>query len=239
MNKEKIYEVDLFPPVQNFFQKKGFAVFGEVNDCDVVALKEDELLIIELKLHLNIDLLMQATNRQHMTDQVYIAIPKPKYRKNSKKWRDLLSLVRRLGLGMLVIHFLKSGARVELIIPPAEKVPVQRNKRRRTKLLEEVRGRHSNINIGGSNNTKIMTAYKENCIQIAYCLEQYGPSSPKALREMGTGEKTQSILSKNYYGWFDKVDRGLYGISNTGERELKEFPEIVQYFARKIDDPSE
>ena len=67
-------------PVKDFFTAEGYDVYGEVNDCDVVAVKEDELIIVELKLRLNLDLVMQATKkRQRLSDQVYVAIPKPKF----------------------------------------------------------------------------------------------------------------------------------------------------------------
>lgn len=231
--KDKLYEVDLFKPVQGYFAKQGYEVYGEVNDCDVVALKGDELVIVELKLSLNVDLLIQATNRQRLTDQVYVAVPKPKYKKNSKKWHDLCHLIKRLELGLFVVTFLKSGPKLEVVVEPGpfnRQNSIQTYKRKRVKLLEEINGRNVNDNVGGSHQTKIMTAYKENCIHIAYCLERYGPLSPKNLRQMGTGEKTQSILHQNYYGWFDRVDRGVYSISKLGKKELKEFPQVIKIF---------
>lgn len=81
-----------------------------------------------------------------------------------------------------------------------------------------------------------MTAYKESCIHIAYCLQKYGPLAPKTLRQMGTGEKTLSILHKNYYGWFNKVERGIYTLSEQGKKELKEFPQAVDYYASKTEE---
>jgi hypothetical protein len=232
--KEKRYETDLYEPIRKFFSKNGYEVHGEVNHCDIVAVKETELIIIELKLSLTVDLLIQATNRQRLTDQVYIAIPKPKYRLTSKKWYDLCHLVKSLELGLILVNFLKSGAKMEIVIEPSsidKKKIRQRNKKKRERLLAEVKGRTGNHNIGGSNKTKIMTAYKENCIQIAYLLELNGPSSPKALRKLGTGDKTLSILTKNYYGWYEKIERGIYAISEKGKREITEFSEIVKYFS--------
>src|SRR5690625_2506720 len=96
MTKEKIYETDLYKPVQHYFHSLGYRVQAEVNDCDVVAVKDDSLIIIELKLNLNITLLMQATKRQKFTSEVYIAIPKPKSSLRRRRWRDLVHLVRRL-----------------------------------------------------------------------------------------------------------------------------------------------
>ncbi len=47
---------------------------------------------------------------------------------------------------------------------------------------------------------------------------------------MGTGEKTFTILNKNYYGWFDKIQRGIYVISDIGKNELHEFPDFVNHY---------
>lgn len=233
-NKEKRYETDLYGPIRDYFVKNGFDVYGEVHHCDLVAVKEEELIIVELKLGLTIDLLIQATKRQRITDLVYVAVPMPKYRLSSKKWQDICHLIRRLELGLILVSFQKSyDSKVELMISPESfdrKKSTQRNKTKRKKLLAEIDGRHGDYNIGGSNKTKIMTAYKENCIHIAYLLNRNGPLSAKRLGEMGTGKKTSSILRENYYDWFDKIQRGIYSISEKGKTELKDFPEQVQHF---------
>ncbi|MCD7035160.1 DUF2161 family putative PD-(D/E)XK-type phosphodiesterase [Metabacillus sp. GX 13764] len=233
--KEKRYETDLYEPVRRYFMKKGFAVNGEVNHCDVTALKDDELAIIELKLHLNVELLTQAVERQRMTDLVYIAIPKPKMRLRSKKWLAICHLIKRLELGLILVQFRENGtAAVEVAISPARfdrKKSLQRGKAKRKKLLQEISGRNGDYNVGGSSKTKILTAYKENCIHIACLLKEHGTLSPKQLREHGTGAKTLSILNKNYYGWYEKVARGKYTLSQKGTEELAHFPEPAAFYA--------
>lgn len=233
-NKQaKLYEVDLYKPIQSFFIQQGYEVHGEVNDCDITAVKDSQLIIVELKLNLSVQLLIQATKRQRLSDLVYIAIPKPKYSLHSKKWKDICYLMRRLELGLIIVSFQKEGARMDKIISPSSfdrKKSMQSSKKKRETLLNEMKGRHKGYNVGGSNNTKIMTAYKENCIHIACCLEHYGPLSPKALRQMGTGKKTLSILNQNYYRWFERIRRGTYVISETGKNELKAYPHLAQYY---------
>ncbi|WP_328019152.1 DUF2161 domain-containing phosphodiesterase [Heyndrickxia sporothermodurans] len=234
--KEKIYEVDLYKPIHKHFTNQGYEVKSEVNDCDITAVKGDELIIIELKVRLNVDLLIQATKRQKLTDQVYIAIPKPSYSFYSKKWKDICHLIKRLELGLIIVSFLQSTTKMDIVISPApfdRKKSMQQNKKKRKKLLSEIEGRHGDHNIGGSSQTKIMTAYKETSIQIAYLLEQFGPLSPKALRQMGTGEKTQSILFNNYYGWFVRIQKGIYGISEKGKSEIQEYPQIIEFFRKE------
>jgi hypothetical protein len=236
--KKKLQEVDLYKPLQRFFVREGYDVYGEVNDCDLAAVKEDELVVVELKLNLSVDLLVQATKRQRLTDSVYIAIPKPKYKLRSKKWTDLCLLVRRLELGLIIVSFSGNLKKVEVVFRPSQfERKKLRNTRKRDIVLKEINGRSADYNIGGSSRTKIMTAYKENCIQIACYLQHYGSLSPKALKELGTGNKTSSILTKNFYGWFERVQRGVYIISEKGKKEIKdENSELLSYYLGKVNE---
>jgi len=194
----KLYEADLYEPIQKHFSKQGYRVNGEVHDCDLTAVKDEELIIVELKLNLNIDLLLQATRRQRLTDLVYIAIPKPK-RISRKRWNDIIQLVRRLELGLIIVSLAGNRKKIEFKVHPEPyKRMTSKNTRKKAALIKEIEGRSADYNIGGSNKTKIMTAYKENCIQIACYLEKLGQMSPKALVALGTGDKTPLILQKNY-----------------------------------------
>jgi hypothetical protein len=234
--KKKILEVDLYKPIQTHFIKEGYEVYGEVKDCDITAIKGDELIVIELKLTLNIELLIQATKRQRLTDVVYIAIPKPKMNLRSKRWTDICHLIKRLELGLIIVSFTGNRKKTEIMFHPTpfdRSKSMRQNKRKRQSLLTEINGRSADFNVGGSNRTKIMTAYKENCIQIACYLDQYGPLSPRALLEMGTGKKTSSILTKNFYKWFERIKRGTYVISEKGKQELEDYPELVSYYLAK------
>lgn len=238
----KLYETHLYQPIQNYFIQRDYEVYGEVNHCDLIAVKENELIIVELKLNLSVELLVQATIRQRLSDLVYIAIPKPNYSLFSKKWKNICYLIRRLELGLIIVSLERNNDQVEIKIPPSSfdrKKSMERSRNKRSQLLKELRGRHGDHNIGGSHNTKIMTAYKENCIHIACCLEHFGPLSPKALRHLGTGEKTLSILNKNYNGWFNRIRRGTYTISELGKKEIHEYPELVRYYSELIGNSSD
>ncbi|MGG3471448.1 DUF2161 family putative PD-(D/E)XK-type phosphodiesterase [Neobacillus pocheonensis] len=232
---KKLQEIDLYKPIQTFFVRDGYEVYGEVKDCDMVAVKGEELVVIELKLTLSVDLLIQAAKRQRLTDKVYIAIPKPKYRLNSRRWADKCHLIRRLELGLIVVSSPGKRAKAEVILHPVvfdRRKSMGQSKRKREAVLKEINGRSADFNVGGSNRTKIMTAYKENCIQIAGYLRQFGPLSPKNLVQMGTGDKTSSILVKNYYGWFERIKRGTYIISDKGKEEIKEYPDLLNFYLK-------
>ncbi|WP_223596552.1 DUF2161 domain-containing phosphodiesterase [Neobacillus bataviensis] len=232
---KKLQEKDLYKPIQTFFVNEGYEVYGEVKDCDMVAVKGEELVIIELKLTLSVDLLIQAAKRQRLTDQVYIAIPKPKNRLNSKRWAEKCHLIRRLELGLIVVSSPGKRAKAEIILHPTafdRRKSMGQSKLKRESVLKEINGRSADFNVGGSNRTKIMTAYKEKCIQIACYLQQFGPTSPKNLIKMGTGDKTSSILIQNYYGWYERIKRGTYVISEKGSDEIKEYPDLLKYYLK-------
>lgn len=108
--------------------------------------------------------------------------------------------------------------------------------RKRRNIISEIDGRHGNYNVGGSTRTEIMTAYRENAVHIACCLKKYGQLSPRKLRELGTGEKTQSILSKNFYGWFEKVEKGIYKLSDRGHEVFGRYPELSSYYSDMVKD---
>ena len=81
---------------------------------------------------------------------------------------------------------------------------------------------------------KIVTAYRENAIQIAVYLRELGPSTPKALRKFESGPKTTPILYDNLYGWFDHVDRGTYGLSESGAKALANYPKLVERYENAL-----
>lgn len=228
-------EIDLYKPVQTYFEKLGYKVQAEVNDSDVVAFKEDSIVVIELKLNLNITLLMQAAKRQKMTRDVYIAIERPKTSLRRKRWRDLVHLVRRLELGLILVSF--EGRRPSLAIvhepgPFDRQRSMRQNEKVREKLIQEVKSRRSNHNVGGSNKILMMTAYKEMAIQIAFYLDYLGPMSAKELEKLSTGNKTYGILYNNYYKWFERVGRGVYGLTKKGREEYQTFPEVVELYQK-------
>ncbi|SHJ61404.1 DUF2161 domain-containing phosphodiesterase [Paramaledivibacter caminithermalis] len=235
---KKILEKDLYGPISSYLRNQGYKVQSEVKDCDIVAQKGEEIIIIELKKSISLRLLIQATKRQKITNGVYIAIPKPKNFKWSKHWKDICNLIKRLEIGLIVVSFLETTTEVEIVFHPSV-YEHKKSNRMKESIIREINGRSGSYNIGGSVKEKIMTAYRENAIHIACCLEKYGPLSPKRLRELGTSAKTQSILSKNFYGWFEKVDRGIYKLHPEGKKALGNYGETAKYYRKIIGEKKE
>ena len=223
-------ETDLYRPLHDYLVEQGYTVRGEVKNCDIAAVKDGDLIVIELKRALNIPLLAQAVQRQKITDSVYVAVPRPS---NKRKWmgdtKGVQDLLRRLEVGLIFVSPNGRGPKVEIMFHP---LPHERRRRKQAHraVLEEVERRTADFNEGGSCRRKLVTAYRENAIHIACCLDVLGPSSPKALRSLGAGPKTLSILYTNVYGWFERIDKGVYALSAKGRADLGQYPELVEHY---------
>jgi hypothetical protein len=211
-------ETELFIPVKKLFLAQGFDVKGEVKDIDVIAYKKDLMVGIELKTKISLKLIYQAIDRQKVLDQVYIAIPKDALYQSKSLYRNFTHLLKRLEVGLIVVH----GEDAEVIV---EAVPFDRNlsrsryKKRKAQIDKEARLRKNHKNVGGTRGKKI-TRYKELVIDIGSYLLEHEKASPKAIKENLKIEKTTSILQKNYDGYFERVDRGIYQLTEKGKREI-------------------
>ncbi|MDA3958787.1 DUF2161 family putative PD-(D/E)XK-type phosphodiesterase [Oceanispirochaeta sp.] len=235
-----IKESDLYDPLKQYLQHQGYTIGGEVHECDLVALKEDEMVIVELKTRVSVDLLIQAARRKDISDSVYIAVPLPPGKKNLPKARGLKNLLRKLEVGLILVRFMKTKIKVEIVLHPQ---PYEKRMRRRKQaaILREVDGRYGEFHKGGIPTTEErISAYKQEAIRIAFLLSEKGDSSPRALKSWSARpDKVQPILAQNHYGWFDRVSRGLYRINPAGTQALDRYerqqPELMALFREKAD----
>ncbi len=202
-------ETDLYKPIKAFLETRGFSVKAEVKGCDVMAVKAGAaLVIVELKTKLTLQLFYQAVDRLALTDCVYIAIARPK----RAVPREAVKLTRRLGLGLIVVS--KSGS-IEILAEPAPYAPRQ-NASRKGVLLKEFSRRQGDPNLGGSSKTKLMTAYKQDALRCLAHLHANGPTKIAELKKQTSVDRSASILRNDYYGWFMKTARGIYGVTEQG-----------------------
>ena len=171
--KVDVIEEDLYAPIRDYLEECGFLVKGEVNHCDVTAMKDDVVLVVEMKLLLNLDEILQAVLRQRVADIVYIAVPKKGNLLFTKRWQNICHLLRRLEIGLLLVSLRGEHSFVELAL---EAKPFDRQRSRavsghkRVSLIKEFESRSGDLNTGGSTGKRIITAYRENAIHIAVLL---------------------------------------------------------------------
>jgi hypothetical protein len=67
-------------------------------------------------------------------------------------------------------------------------------------------------------------------------MEKFGKMSTKELKLKGSNpDKTYSILYSNYYGWFEKLEKGIYFLTDKGKKEIEDFKELIEDIRDKID----
>jgi len=227
VKRENPRETRLYEPVKRFWIARGYAVRGEVEGCDLVARRGDELVVVELKAAMNLTLVLQGLDRKAVTDHVYLAVPLPR-RERYGHWHKVIRLCRTLGLGLLFVSSGPGGrARVEVACEPGP-APARKSSRRRSRVLAEFEGRSGDFNVGGSARRPLVTAYREEALRIAHCLATRGPSRVRELREASACDKAGAILQKNYYGWFQRVARGVYDLTGAGREALEIYRDVVE-----------
>ncbi|MDH4441886.1 MAG: DUF2161 domain-containing phosphodiesterase [Rhizobium sp.] len=215
-------ETSLYLPVKGFLEEAGYIVKGEVGGCDLVGLSADDpsvVVICELKLTFNLELILQAVDRASVADEVWIAArvsAKGRGREADKRYRDLC---RRLGIGMLGIS--DTGI-VSVIVGSISPMP-RTNPKRRSRLMREHQRRKGDPAVGGSTRTPLMTAYRQQALGCASALAT-GPLRVKEIR--ASVPDAGKILLSNVYGWFERLDRGVYGLTPAGHDALQRWQPV-------------
>ncbi len=226
-------EYEMFPMIKSYFESMGYKVNAEVKNCDVTAVRGEELVIVEMKTSLNVTLLYQALERKKITPNVYIAVPKPKknFRKSIQKMKELLS---KLQVGLLIIDVINKAC--VSYLEPSEDKSQRENKVKKAKIVKEISKREIDENIGGVTKTKILTAHKELGIALCVVIEKEGVVTTKTLREKYDFDKDVSkYLYINFYRWYRKVGTATYELSTEGKLLLQnpEYINAINHFKNK------
>nr|WP_319249695.1 DUF2161 family putative PD-(D/E)XK-type phosphodiesterase [uncultured Celeribacter sp.] len=205
----KCRETDLYPPVKAHFEAQGYAVKAEVRDADVVAVKDGETVIIELKNGFTLQLLQQGVARQALTDQVYLAVPRWKGKAGWRMFKGNIGLCKRLGLGVISVNL--DDASVQVHHDPRPFVP-RKNKAKTDKLLREFHRREGDPNLGGSKAGGRVTAYRQDAEKCRAYLLEHGPSKGAEVAKATGVKHATRMMRDNHYGWFEKVGVGVYRV---------------------------
>ena len=228
--RTRLREATLYGPVKEFLEARGYEVKGEVKGCDLVARRGDEPpIIVELKIRFTLALVVQGVDRLALTERVYLAVPCPtvRHRRSRRLAADsptVRKLCRRLGLGLLLVG---TGRRpVEILEEPVPYRP-RLARLRALRLHDEFDRRLGDVNVGGTTGLPIVTAYRQDALRCARVLALGGPMRIAALRAAAEVPGAARILQRNVYGWFARLERGTYALSDGGSVALKRFATTV------------
>ncbi|MEL6518517.1 MAG: DUF2161 family putative PD-(D/E)XK-type phosphodiesterase [Pseudomonadota bacterium] len=210
-------ETELYPPVRDFLAGQGYDVKAEVGAADVVACRGDEPpVIVELKTGFSLSLFHQAVARQAITDAVYIAVPRKTGAAFQRSLKDNISLARRLGLGVILVR-LRDG-HVEVPCDPGPYRP-RLSSVRKGRLLREFARRVGDPNTGGATRVGLVTAYRQDALRCAAALQGGATRGAEVKAAYGVENATR-IMADDHYGWFERVERGVYALTPKGRAAL-------------------
>ncbi|MFG6563115.1 DUF2161 domain-containing phosphodiesterase [Sulfitobacter sp. 1A13421] len=211
-------ETDLYPPIKAFLEDQGYVVKAEVGAADVVAVRGAEPpVVVELKLGFSLALFHQCLARLKVADDVYLAVARQPGKRFAKAVKDNVTLARRLGLGLITVRL--SDGLVEVHCDPGP-YAARKNAKRAALLLREFARRQGDPNDGGQTRAGLVTAYRQDALKLAVYLFEAGASKgADVARATGVSAATR-MMRDDHYGWFEKVDKGIYGLTPKGAEAL-------------------
>ncbi len=178
------------------------------------------MVITELKLNFNLELVLQGVARAAACDEIWLAV-RLAARRGREQDPRVRKLCRLLGFGLLGVS---KGGRVDILVEAGPWRP-RRDPKRRSLLVEEHRRRRGDPALGGSTRAPIMTAYRQQALACAAALA----AGPRRVREVKlAAPDAPKILLHNVYGWFIRVERGIYALAEPGKAALIRWPQGVQ-----------
>jgi hypothetical protein len=207
-------ETELYAPVKAFLEDQGYVVKAEVGAADVVAIRGAEPpVIVELKLGFSLALFHQGIARLKLSDDVYIAVARQPGKRFRAALKNNVTLARRLGLGLITVRL--SDGLVEVHCDPGPYAPRKQPKRERA-LLREFARRQGDPNDGGQTRVGLVTAYRQDALKCALYLFEAGASRGADVAKEAQVPAATRMMRDNHYGWFEKIEKGIYGLSPAG-----------------------
>ena len=218
-------ETDLYLPIKSFLEDQGYVVKSEVGAADVVAVRGAEPpLVVELKLGFSLALFHQCIARLKVSDDVYLAVARQSGKRFAKAVKDNTSLARRLGLGLITVRL--SDGLVEVHCDPGPYAP-RKSTKRQAQLLREFARRQGDPNDGGQTRAGLVTAYRQDALKCALYLFEIGASKGADVAKAAGVQPATRIMRDNHYGWFEKVEKGVYGLTQIGAEAVATSPRIL------------
>jgi hypothetical protein len=205
------------------------AAEGGVNGAGDGAGEPPLVVIGELKQRFSLELVLQGVDRMAAGDEIWLAVSTSGAggRKRRGRERDprVCKLCRLLGFGLLGVS---ARGHVEVLVEPGPWRP-RKVRWRRARLVDEHRRRRGDPAVGGTAMRQvpakggIMTAYRQQALAVAAALAADAANGTGGLRPRdlkAVAPDAPKILLHNVYGWFVRVERGVYGLTEAGRAAL-------------------
>ena len=119
---------------------------------------------------------------------------------------------RRAGRSGAVCHKMPSQSRRRSPAVDAN----ARLAKRQARLLREFARRQGDPNDGGQTRAGLVTAYRQDALKLAMYLFEAGASKGAHVARETQVQRATAMMRDNHYGWFEKIETGIYGLTPTG-----------------------
>ena len=219
-------ETALYPPIKAYLQAQGYEVKGEVGAADVVAMRGQEPpVIVGLKLGFSLALVHQCVARLKVSDTVYMAVARGAGKRFQRALKEMVTLCRRLGLGLITVRL--SDTHVEVHCDPGPYAP-RKSSKRHHRLQREFARRVGDPNDGGQTRFGLVTAYRQDALKCATYLASTGAEKGAIIARATGVEKATTLMRDNHYGWFERVETGVYDLTEAGRRGLADWADALE-----------
>jgi len=73
----------------------------------------------------------------------------------------------------------------------------------------------------------LMTSYRQGALRCAKVLHDEGACKGSYVAKMAGFEKATNLMAANHYGWFERIEKGIYGLTREGAAALEEHEALV------------
>ena len=215
-----IRETDLSAPLKAWLQRQGFEVKGEVGAADLVGVRGDDLVIVEIKTGFSLALFHQGIDRLAVTDHVFLAVPAGG---RTKALRRNVQLARRAGLGVLTVR--PRDGFVEVLAEPGP-YAARRSPKKAARMRRAFDRLEGDPNAGGAVRQGLVTGYRQDAVTCARHIAEHGPSRGAEVKAATGVSAATQVMAGNPYGWFLRVARGVYDLTDAGRQGLIDWGDL-------------
>ena len=216
-------ERELYAPIKAHFEAQGYEVKGEVGAADVMARRGAEpAVIIELKLAFSLTVFHQALERLKLVDDVYIAVLRPEGKAGIEAVEGQCDALPAAGPwafdgAAARSYSLSSTARRAPTAPRKNPAQSQEGSSRPFDRLE------GDPNEGGATRHGLVTGYRQDALKCATYLAHTGPEKGAIVAKATGVPSATRLMRNNVYGWFEKVETGVYALTPAGRKGLEDW----------------
>ena len=88
--------------------------------------------------------------------------------------------------------------------------------------MAEFERREGDPNQGGATRVGLITSYRQEALRCAAYLAEHGPTKGAVVAKGTEVTRATRVMASNHYGWFERVNTGIYDLTALGKKAVKE-----------------